>query len=97
MLPFFGEPALTNTATSKLAEISGAPVLPYFFRRRDDDSGYVVEIGPRLEGFPTTDRAADTLRLVALLEAYIRRVPDQYLWVYKKFKRRPAGFPDLYS
>lgn len=97
LLPFFGEPALTNTATSKLARLSGAAVLPYFFRRLDDDTGYAVEILPPLSGFPSDDPAADTLRLVGLLEEYIRRTPEQYLWTYRKFKGRPAGYPDVYA
>lgn len=94
MLPFFGEPALTNVATAKLARISGAPVLTYFFRRTPDDAGYVVEIGPPLP--MTGDPTADTLAFVARLERFIRRIPEQYLWVYKKFKRRPPPYPDLY-
>jgi KDO2-lipid IV(A) lauroyltransferase len=97
LLPFFGEPALTNTATSKLAKLSGATVLPYFFRRLDDDTGYVVEILPPLPGFPSDDAAADTLRLVGLLEEYIRRTPEQYLWTYRKFKGRPTDYPDVYA
>jgi len=97
LLPFFGEPAVTNIALSKLARISGATVLTYFFRRKDDDSGYVVDIGPAFEDFPSDDAAADTRRFVEQLEAYIRLVPDQYLWVYKKYKGRPAPFPDAYA
>jgi KDO2-lipid IV(A) lauroyltransferase len=97
MLPFFGEPTVTNTATSKLAQLSGAVVLPYFFRRLEDDSGYVVNIAPPLPDFPTEDAATDTQRLVALLEDYIRLAPDQYLWTYRKFKGRPSGYADVYS
>ncbi|HSG66884.1 MAG TPA: lipid A biosynthesis lauroyl acyltransferase, partial [Gammaproteobacteria bacterium] len=97
LLPFFGEPALTNTATSKLARLSGAAVLPYFFRRKEDDSGYLVEIEPPLENFPSDDAGADTLRLVAVLERQIRKAPEQYLWTYRKFKGRPPGYPDVYA
>jgi KDO2-lipid IV(A) lauroyltransferase len=97
MIPFFGEPATTNVATSKIARISGTPVLPYWFRRNADERSYTVEIEPPLAGFPTDDAIADTKRLVALLEARIREVPEQYLWVYKKFKRRPDDFGDAYS
>ncbi len=96
MLPFFGEPALTNVVTSKLARISGATALPYFFRRLPDDSGYVVEIGPPMPGFPSDDPQADTRQFVALLEAFIRRAPEQYLWLYKKFKRRPEEYGNPY-
>jgi len=96
LVEFFGELAVTNIATSKLARISGAAVLTYFFRRLADDSGYVVDIAP-LDAFPTNDAVADTRRIVALLEDYIRLAPEQYLWIYKKFKRRPPPLPDLYA
>lgn len=96
LLPFFGEPAVTNTATSKLAAISGAAVLPYFFRRLPSGD-YRVDIGPPLDGFPSGSTTRDTLRLFGLLEDYIRLAPEQYLWLYKKFKGRPAPYPDVYA
>lgn len=96
LLPFFGEMAVTNIATSKLVRISEATLLPLCFERRSDDSGYTVRFGKAIEGFPGDDAAADTARLVALLETQIRRVPEQYLWLYKKFKARPEPLPDLY-
>jgi KDO2-lipid IV(A) lauroyltransferase len=97
LLPFFGEPAVTNIATSKLAKISGAPILPYFFRRLPGEHRYVVDVGPPLDGIPSDDAVEDTRRLVARLEEYIRLAPEQYLWLYKKFKGRPAPLPDLYA
>jgi KDO2-lipid IV(A) lauroyltransferase len=97
LLPFFGEPAVTNTATSKHAALSGATVLPYFFRRLPGTQGYRVDIGPPLPGFPSADAAVDTAHLFALLEGYIRLAPEQYLWLYKKFKGRPSPYPDLYA
>jgi len=97
LLPFFGEPAVTNTATSKLAAISGATMLPYFFRRLPGLRGYRVDIGPPIPGFPSDDAAADTRALFERLESYIRLAPEQYLWLYKKFKGRPAPYPDVYS
>lgn len=95
LLPFFGEQAVTNTATSKLAAISGAAVLPYFFRRLPT-GGYRVDIGPPLDDFPSEDASHDTQRLFARLEDYIRLAPEQYLWLYKKFKGRPAPYEDVY-
>jgi Kdo2-lipid IVA lauroyltransferase/acyltransferase len=96
VLPFFGEPAVTNTATSKLARISGTTVLPYLFRRLPNGR-YRIDIGPPLPGLPSDDATVDTLRLFAALEAYIRQAPEQYLWLYKKFKGRPAPYPDAYA
>ena len=96
LLPFFGEPAVTNTATSKIAAISGAAVLPYFFRRLPTGD-YRVDIGAPLADFPSESQTHDTQRLFGLLEDYIRLAPEQYLWLYKKFKGRPAPFPDPYA
>jgi KDO2-lipid IV(A) lauroyltransferase len=96
MLPFFGEPALTNIATAKLARLSGATVLTYFFRRNPDGQTYSAEIGPPFDDFPSDDPQADAAKIFARLEDYILQAPDQYLWVYKKFKRRPPPLPDPY-
>jgi KDO2-lipid IV(A) lauroyltransferase len=96
LLPFFGEPAVTNTATSKLAAISGATVLPYFFRRLPNGD-YRVDIGAPLADFPSESASHDAVRLFGLLEDYIRLAPEQYLWLYKKFKGRPAPLADVYA
>jgi len=96
LVPFFGEPAVTNTATSKLAAISGAVVMPYFFRRLPTGD-YRVDIGPPLADFPGESPKRDAERLFGLLEDYIRLAPEQYLWLYKKFKGRPPPLPDVYA
>jgi KDO2-lipid IV(A) lauroyltransferase len=96
LVPFFGEPAVTNTATSKLAAISGAVVMPYFFRRLPTGD-YRVDIGPPLADFPSESPTRDAERLFGLLEEYIRLAPEQYLWLYKKFKGRPPPLPDVYA
>lgn len=90
IVPFFGHPAASNVATSRLAKISGAPVLPYFPRRRADNTGYVVHIHPPFRNFPSDDPIADTSRFHALIEANAREYPEQYLWTYKRFKRPDA-------
>lgn len=94
LVPFFGQPAASNVATSRLARISGATVLPYFPERRSDNSGYVVTIHPPWDDFPSDDPIADTRRFHELIEAQVRRCPDQYLWAYKRFRRPgPDGNP----
>ncbi len=97
LLPFFGEPAMTNTATSRIARVSGATVLPCFTRRLPDDSGYVLTIGAPLPGLPSRDAAEDTRRLTGVLEDFIRLCPEQYWWIHKRFKNRPAPLPNLYA
>ena len=97
LLTFFGEPAMTNTATSKLARLSGAAVIPFFFCRREDDSGYVLRFHAPLTDFPSTDPIHDTSRLVAVLEGFVRECPEQYFWIHRKFKGRPAHLLDVYE
>lgn len=96
LLPFFGEPAMTNTSISRLARISGAVVLPYFCRRLGD-ANYEVAFGAPLENFPTDDPTHDTSRLVAKIEDFVRTCPEQYLWVHRRFKGRPPPYTDPYS
>jgi len=94
LVPLFGQPAASNVATTRLAKISRAPVLPYFPERRADNRGYLVRIYPPFENFPSDDAVADTRRFHELIEAQVRRHPEQYLWAYKRFRR--PGF-DPYS
>jgi Kdo2-lipid IVA lauroyltransferase/acyltransferase len=97
MVKFFGIPAATTTATSRLARISGAAVLTYFPERLPGNAGYRVVIGAALEDFPGTDIVRDVERFNHLLEAQIRRVPEQYLWVHRRFKGLDGDYPDYYG
>lgn len=92
--PFFGLPAATITATHQLARLSGAAVVPFFHRR--EGARYRLRIGAPLADFPSADVEADTARVNAAIEAMVREAPAQYLWVHKRFKRRPPGEPPLY-
>jgi KDO2-lipid IV(A) lauroyltransferase len=96
LLPFFGEPAMTNTSISRLARISGAVVLPYFCRRLENGI-YEVTFGAPLEDFPTDDPAHDTLRLMKKIEEFVRTCPEQYLWVHRRFRGRPPPYTDPYK
>ena len=97
MVPLFGIPAASNTATSRLARMTGAAVLPYFVERLPGSQGYRVRIGPPLADFPSEDSVADTRRYHALIEEAVRRVPEQYLWLHKRFKGLDADYPDPYA
>jgi KDO2-lipid IV(A) lauroyltransferase len=97
LVPFFNVPAMTNTATGRLAKLSGATVLTYFGRRLPDDSGYVLDIGKPLDNFPSDDMAEDTARLMKELESYVRQCPEQYCWIHRRFKGRPEPYPDIYE
>ena len=87
LVTLFGQPASSNVATSRLARISGAPVLPYFPERRTDNRGYVVRIYPPFDDYPSSDAIADTRRFHELIEERVLAHPDQYLWAYKRLSR----------
>jgi Kdo2-lipid IVA lauroyltransferase/acyltransferase len=74
---FFGEPAVTNTATSRIASMTGAPVVTYFGRRLQNGS-YLLEILPPLDHFSIDDRLADAARINRIIEENIRQAPEQY-------------------
>ena len=95
-ITFFGIPAMHTTATSTLARLGNAVVIP-FFPRRLADSTYELTLLPAFEDFPSEDPVADTKRYVDLLEQHIRSCPEQYFWIHRKFKDLPDGYPDYYS
>jgi len=97
LLPFFGVPAMTNTAISRIARASGATVLPYYCRRLPDDSAYVMTFDAPLPDLPSADPVEDTRRLMELIERFVRTCPEQYWWIHRRFKGRPAPYPDLYG
>lgn len=96
VIKFFGIPTMHTTASSALARLGKAVVLPFFPRRLDDGS-YEFRIYPPLENFPSGDEVADTLQYVHVLEAHIRTCPEQYFWIHRKFKNLPEGYPDYYA
>lgn len=93
-VPFFGVPAATVPMASRLARVTGAKVC--FCITEMTAEGYVVHISPLWEDFPTEGYEADTRRITANLEEWIRRLPDQYLWTHRRFKTRPEGEPSVY-
>jgi KDO2-lipid IV(A) lauroyltransferase len=95
-VPFFGIPAATLTATPDLAARGNAVVLPFWFHRKQDGR-YCLRVEPQWEGWPSDDPAADAARYMAELEKVVRRNPEQYLWVHRRFKTRPPGEQGFYS
>lgn len=95
MVPFFGIACASNTATTRLAKMSGAAVLPYFPQRLANGR-YRMTILPALTDFPSDDAVADTTRYHQLIEAHVRKVPAQYLWIHRRFKGLSEDYPDYY-
>ncbi|AVP58725.1 lysophospholipid acyltransferase family protein [Pulveribacter suum] len=94
-VPFFGVPDVaTIPSLSRFARLGRAKVLALYSRMTPQ--GYVAELTPAWEHFPTDDPVADTARMNRELEAAIRTMPAQYYWVHRRFKTRPEGQPPLY-
>jgi KDO2-lipid IV(A) lauroyltransferase len=93
---FFGVPASTITATHQLARISGCQVMFFAVKRLPVKPWYELSVSPALDNFPSRDVLADTDRINQGIEAMVRQAPEQYLWLHKRFKTRPAGEDKLY-
>lgn len=95
-VPFFGKNVATIVATSKLAAMGRAAVVPYFPSYLGHGR-YRVVIEPALAGFPGEDEVADAARINTVLEAGIRAyAPAEYFWVHRRFKSVPPGETDIY-
>ncbi len=96
-VPFFGIQTATLEATHKLVALTKCAVIPMFPEFLPDKKRYLTRIQPPLADFPTDDVAADLARLNAEMETQIRRVPDQYWWIHRRFKSRPKGEAPFYD
>lgn len=92
MAPFFGVPAPTSINAARIAHKTGASVLPILCFREADLSGYRVDIGAALPGFPSGDASVDASLLNAVVEEQVRRAPEQYYWIHRRFKNEPSPY-----
>jgi Kdo2-lipid IVA lauroyltransferase/acyltransferase len=95
-VPFFGIPAATLLAPSRMARALDMLVQPVVAEMLPGGAGYVVRFEAPWRDFPSDDALADTARMNRWIEDEIRRNPAQYLWVHKRFKTRPEGAAPLY-
>jgi len=96
-VPFFGVSTATITGLSRLSRLADASVLPVVTRMLPDGQGYVVNIGSPWTDFPGESIEADTRRMNAYIESEVRRLPEQYFWLHKRFKTRPPNEASPYS
>ncbi|MCU1312936.1 MAG: bacterial lipid biosynthesis acyltransferase [Acidobacteriaceae bacterium] len=98
---YFGVPACTASGLARVAMRTDAAVLPGFLTWREDEQEYVLEFGERLPIVRTGDDEADVITntqiCTAAIEQWVRRYPEQSLWVHRRWKTRPPGEPPLYS
>ncbi|HLH42102.1 MAG TPA: lysophospholipid acyltransferase family protein [Bryobacteraceae bacterium] len=93
-IDFFGTKACAGTAFVKFAHRTGAAVVPGFALWEEKERRHVLRFYPEIE--MTGDVLADTQRVHRFLEGVIREYPDQWLWIHRRWKTRPAGEPGLY-
>jgi KDO2-lipid IV(A) lauroyltransferase len=93
-VPFYGVPAATVPSLSRFARLGRAKVVPVVARMTP--AGYEVQVHAAWAGFPTGDIHADTALMNERLRGFIDEMPEQYYWVHKRFKTRPAGEPPVY-
>ncbi|RVU85527.1 lipid A biosynthesis lauroyl acyltransferase [Leucothrix sargassi] len=100
MVPFFSVDAPTNPATSRLAKLSNALVIPIYCTREhsgSDKDGYTLHISPPLDNFPSDNINNDTLRINQVVEQQIIAHPEHYLWIHKRYKGSTFKGRDAYS
>ena len=97
---FFGRQACTASGVARVALKTGAAVLPGFMVWEEAEGRYVLHFGPQLVFERSADTEADivaaTQLCTSVLETWIRRYPDQWLWIHRRWKTRPAGEAGIY-
>ena len=96
-MPFFGVPAATLLAPSRMARALDMVVQPVVAEIAARRPGLPRALSQPWSDFPTDDALADTARMNRWIEDEMRRNPAQYLWVHKRFKTRPKGEASLYG
>jgi len=97
---FFGIPACTASGLARIALKTDAAVVPGFTIWDEQLKKYRLRFDPMLELTRTGDLEADivanTQKFTKVIEDYVRRYPEQWLWVHRRWKTRPEGEKALY-
>lgn len=95
--PLFAvEQAATTSAPYMLARLAKPALVPVVLIRRANGTGYDLLIQPELKDYPIDDEMAAAAYMNKVVEKEIMRAPDQYMWLHRRFKTRPAGAASLY-
>lgn len=94
--PFFGIPAFTMLLVNRLARRTGAPVIFMFAQRLEGNRGFRMHCIPAPAGIDSADDIEAATALNRGIEQCVSICPEQYVWPYKRFRRRPDGAPHVY-
>lgn len=99
-VPYFGKLACTASGLARVALKTGAAVLPGFMLWEESEQKYVLHFGEEIvldrTGDDEADAVANTAKCTAAIETYVRRYPDQWLWVHRRWKTRPESEGPVY-
>lgn len=95
--PLFGVPAWTMVLVNKLARKSGARVIFMFAERLPRGQGFRIHCLPAPAGIDAEDDAVAAAALNRGVEQCVEVCPEQYLWPYRRFRRRPDDGPKVYT
>jgi Kdo2-lipid IVA lauroyltransferase/acyltransferase len=97
---FFGIPAYTASGLARIALRTDAAVVPTFTVWKPELRKYTLRFDPAVElirtGDTENDIVANTAKFTKVIEDYVRRYPEQWLWVHRRWKTRPEGEAPLY-
>jgi len=89
--PFFGQPAYTMTLAARLAQQTGAAIIPVWGERLPRGAGYRLHVAEFSEPL-AADLTTATGQINRAMESLIRQCPQQYLWGYGRYKQpRPEA------
>ena len=96
-VPFFGISTATLLAIHRMPQVAGCETVMMLPSYDSETGRYRVEITPVFEDFPGDDPVVALTRVNAVIEAFVRKFPEQYWWVHRRFKTRPPGEPPFYD
>lgn len=95
--PFFDVPAYTMTLVSQLARRTGASVIIGYAQRLSHTTGYTIHFHNASPGINDASIDSSVSVMNRDIANCIREIPEQYQWIYKRFRRRPAGLLPVYN
>ena len=85
------KPSIKTQVVPYVSFPNESAVVFYSHYRNEDNSGYHLHFSPALQNYPTGDQERDAITVNQIVEEAIRKQPDQYLWLHKRFKTQAHG------